>query len=373
MKDVRKRVIDHIKENLKELSAKEATVGIDAFIDKIQNEVESKSPKNEYFYFNDIAKFGSHIVSKGGKSCGVEVCQKFTKLGGCAPTMSNALGALSLKVNCVAALGYPEIDPLFKTLSPNCTLYTIGNPGYTTALEFDDGKVMLVQKDYLHKIDWEVMKNMIGLDKLKHFFFNSNLIGLVDWNNMTHCNNIFKGILEEVLPEHTLNKSQLMFFDLADFSEKSREDILKVVELMNKFNKHYKVILSLNEVEAALLYRALYPEICQMDLKAMGQVIFEALEIDGIVVHTLNTSIAWDKNGAAEVPSLYVKRPKLSTGAGDNFNAGLCLGQLIGLNFEESLYIANATTGYYVRNAHSPNIQEVLYTLDNWENLIELQ
>ena len=79
MKEAIKRVIKHIEANLETLKTKEVTMGIDAFIDKIQNVVQSKSPENEYFFFDDIGEFGSHIVSKRGKSCGVEVCQRFTK------------------------------------------------------------------------------------------------------------------------------------------------------------------------------------------------------------------------------------------------------------------------------------------------------
>jgi len=285
--------------------------------------------------------------------------------------MSSALGTLGVKVNCVGTLGYPQIDPLFKELPSNCSLYTIGNPGYTTALEFDDGKVMLLQKDFLHDIDWQVMKDILGLDKLKEFFFNSNLIGLVDWNNILHFNDIFEGILEEVLPKHAPNKEQIMFFDLADFSERSREDICKALEFINKFNLHYKAILSLNESEAILLYNILYPELEIADLKLLGQAIYNAMEIDAIVIHTLIDSFAFDENGITETPSLYVKRPKLSTGGGDNFNAGLCLGQLLGLDLAGSMYVANATTGYYVRNGHSPSIENLIDTLVNWGNLIQ--
>jgi len=371
MNEVRKEIINHIEANKQKLETKVATIGIDAFIDKIQNVVQSKSSKNEYVFFSHIANLGSHLISKSGKSCGIEVCQKLTKLGGCSPNMSSALGNLSVKVNCVGTLGFPEIDPVFRKLHSNCTLYTIGNPGYTTALEFNDGKVMLLQKDFLHDIDWLVMKNILGLDKLKDFFFNSDLIGLVDWNNILHMSDIFEGILEEVLPEHTQNKEQIIFFDLADFSERSKEDICKAIELINKFNLHFKAILSLNEVEAILLYNILYPELEIVDLKLLGQSIYEATSIDVIVIHTLTDSFAWDKNGTSETPSLYVQKPKLSTGAGDNFNAGFCLGCILGLDLQGSLHVANATAGFYVRNGHSPSIQNLMDTLENWENLIE--
>ncbi|MBC8060508.1 MAG: hypothetical protein H7Y18_07565 [Clostridiaceae bacterium] len=371
MNESRQRVIDHLKASRDGLSSKEVTIGIDAFVDKIVRVVENKPSNGDYVFFKDIAQFGKHIVSKSGKSCGIEINESFTKLGGNAPIMAHSLGSLSVRVNCVGALGYPQIDPIFNDLSSNCNLYTIGNPGYTTALEFEDGKIMLSQRDYLHRIDWNAVKNMLGIDKIRNFFNESNLLGMVNWNGMIHFNNIFKGILEELMPEHNANKDQILFFDLADVSERTTEDICEALALINEFAKHYKVILGLNENETILLYKALYPEKEIGDWISIGQFIYDNLDIDALVVHTLTNSMAWEKKGTSQVESLFVKKPKLSTGGGDNFNAGLCFGQLIGLDFEGSLYCANGTSGYYVRNAESPTIDNLIETLEQWEELIQ--
>lgn len=371
MQAVRQRVIDHLQANKESIGTKEATIGIDAFIDKIVRVVHGKNSKNEYDFFKDITQFGNHLVSKAGKSCGIEVHERFTKLGGNAPIMANALGTLGIKVNCVGALGYPEIDPIFKELSPNCELYTFGNPGYTTALEFDDGKIMLSQRDYLHRIDWDTIKELLGINQLKAFFASSNLIGMVNWNGMIHFNQIFRGLLDEVLGGRPANKSQTIFFDLADFSERTREDVVEAVQLINEFNTHCKVILGLNENEAMLMYTALFPGKKMLELPALGQYIYDNLQIDCLVIHTLTDAIAYDKGGVSNAPSLFVQQPKLSTGGGDNFNAGLCFGQLIGLDLLGSLYTANATSGYYVRNAESPTVTNLIETLERWDELIE--
>lgn len=371
MKEARQKVINFLKENKDNIRTKDATIGIDAFIDKIVRVIHTKTDKDEYIFFNDIAQFGNHLVSKSGKSCGIEINERFTKLGGNAPIMANALGSLSINVNCIGALGYPEIDPVFKQLSDNCKLFTIGNPGYTTALEFNDGKIMLSQRDYLHKINWDTIKDILGIETLKAFFDRSTLIGLVNWTGMIHFNEIFRGIIDEIVKDHTPSKSQILFFDLADFSERNREDIVEAVKLINEFSKYFKVILGLNENEAILMYNSLFPDKENMDLISLGQYIYDNLDVDALVVHTLTSSIAYESSGVVQAPSLFVKKPKLSTGGGDNFNAGLCFGHVIGLDMEGALYTANATSGYYVRNAKSPTVDNLIETLENWDNLIE--
>lgn len=366
-----KKTVKFLKDNKDMLKAKETTIGIDAFIDKIVRVVHSKDDKNNYTFFNDIAQFGNHLVTKSGKSCGIEICERFTKLGGNAPIMADAISTLGVKTNCVCALGYPTVDPIFTNLPENCSLFTIGNPGYTTALEFNDGKIMLSQRDYLHKIDWTYLKDMLGIEKIKEFFSSSNLIGLVNWNGMIHFNKIFRGILQEVLYGTSPNKDRIVFFDMADFSERTREDICEAVELINEFNTYNRVVFGLNENEAILLYNALFPGKELMVIKDLGQYLFDNLRVDSLVIHTLTDSLAWDKDNFAEAPSLFVRKPLLSTGGGDNFNAGLCLGLLMGLDLPGSLYCANGTSGFYVRNAKSPTIDDLIRTLENWDNLIE--
>jgi sugar/nucleoside kinase (ribokinase family) len=60
-----------------------------------------------------------------------------------------------------------------------------------------------------------------------------------------------------------------------------------------------------------------------------------------------------------------VKEPKISTGAGDHFNAGFCLGRVLGLSLEESLCTGVGTSGYYVRTAISPTAAQLAEFIAN--------
>ncbi|MBZ9685997.1 hypothetical protein G9F72_006565 [Clostridium estertheticum] len=371
MSNARAKVIDEIKNRVQDLNLKQVTIGIDAFIDKIQRVVKSQTEERECVFFNDIGEFGAHLITKKGMSCGIEVRERFTKLGGNAPIMANALGSLGVKLNCVAAMGYPEIQPIFKEISYNCTLHTIANPGYTTALEFNDGKIMLSQREELLEITWSSLKNLLGMEKLNEFICKGDLVGLVNWNGIKQSNSIFRGILQDVLPTCAPSKVKVIFFDLADCSERSKEDICEAIDLIRQFGDYFKVILGLNENETNLVYKALKSERGNKDLLTIGDELYKELKIDALVVHTHKSSIAWHKDGRSQISSLFVQKPKLSTGGGDNFNAGLCFGQLLGLNFESSMYIANATSGYYVRNGKSPSIDNLIQTLVEWDDLME--
>jgi sugar/nucleoside kinase (ribokinase family) len=89
--------------------------------------------------------------------------------------------------------------------------------------------------------------------------------------------------------------------------------------------------------------------------------LHETLAIDTIVIHSNKKACAQRKGeDYCVVDSLYCAKPKLTTGAGDNFNAGFVLGQICDLTVEESLYLAVCNSGFYVRNARSPKTHELL-------------
>lgn len=371
MKKVRQKIIQEINDVKELVKNKKVTVGLDAFIDKIVQPVEMKDSEGNIDFFDYISSFGNHIVSKSGKSCGIELRESFTKLGGNGPIMAHAFGKLGVATDCIGNLGYPDVDPVFNKISSNCKLHTIGTPCLTTALEFTDGKIMFSQREFFDKMDWDWIKSKLSIEDLKNYFLNTDLVCLINWTCIIYLNNIFRGILDDIFCGTAKNKSRIYFFDLADFSNRSYSDIVEVIKLINEFNDYNRVVLSLNENEAMLMYEALFKASPSSPIKEIGELIYKELKIDSLVIHTLNNALAWDEKSFSESPSLFIKKPKLSTGGGDNFNTGLCFGLLMGLDLASAAYFGNATSGYYVRNAESPTIAEVLTTLKDWDNLIE--
>ena len=78
-----------------------------------------------------------------------------------------------------------------------------------------------------------------------------------------------------------------------------------------------------------------------------------------MVIHPRRGAAAADAHGSASFAGPFVLQPKISTGAGDHFNAGFCLGQVLGFGLEESLCTGVATSGYYVRTATSPSAAQL--------------
>ncbi len=357
-------LVNAIQKNHHLLTGKKVTAGFDGFIDAIIKIVKKKQPQKTSL-FTTIKEFGNYITEKEGTSFSLELEEQNKKLGGNMPIMANALGRIGISVNCIGALGYPHPHPIFGNISQNCRLFSFADPGASTAYEFNDGKIMLAQMGELNSTEWKEIKAKIGLDTIIDLYTESDLVCLLNWSEIDASTNIWKGILKDVLSKYSVTKKQTAFFDLSDCSKRSSESITEALELLRQFAKHARVILSLNKNEADIIYRSLCHKKSKNDLFATGKEIIEKLPIDTIVLHSAKEAMAFSKKEQLRVDSFFTTEPVISTGAGDNFNAGFCTGQLLQLDLKSSVIMANAVSGCYVRKGISPELPDVVKFLKN--------
>ena len=340
------------------LNNKTVTLGFDGFIDSVARVIREKKDGQPALLFNNIEEFGDYILSKKGASFSLELHEQKLKLGGNMPITANAMGKFYVNVNCIGALGYPGIHPLFD-FSSACRLYSFASPGTSTALEFSDGKMMIADMGALNSTGWEEIKRVIGYEKLQHLYEESDLVCLLNWSEIDTSTNTWKGLLNDIFPLLTPKKKRIVFVDLSDCSKRSDKAVIEALGLLSQFGKYANVILSLNRNEANVIYRLLYQKELE-NLHAAGNKIFTKLNIDTLVIHTAKETVACIGGKQAFAETFYTDNPVISTGAGDNFNAGFCVAQLLQLELEDSLFLANAFSGYYVRNGISGLSQDLI-------------
>jgi hypothetical protein len=360
-----KLILDSIVGNFERMAGKQVTLGFDGFIDIIYKVIRSKDHDSPVTFFKTIGEFGGYISGKGEKNFSLELEEVTTKIGGNMPIMANALAQFGSLQNCVGPLGYPTIHPLFKEMSDNCRLFSFENPGLTKALEFNENKILLAEIGRLNSIEWDSIKAIVGLERLTDLFLDSDLVCLLNWSELDNSTNWWKGILSDVLPARSENpKRAIGFFDLADCSKRSPESIMEALSLIRAFAKHWNVVLSLNLNEAVIVHDVLtHGTTREGDIEGTGAALFERLGIDNVVIHYSKQALSWNTSGLHRAESFYLANPAISTGAGDNFNAGYCAGLLMGLNARDSLILGHALSNYYMSTGRSPSVPEMLETL----------
>ena len=348
------------------LESKKATAGFDGFVDTIVKIIKNKPEKKPASFFDTKKEFGNYIIEKEGTSFSLELEELNIKPGGNMPIMANALGRLGVVTNCVGALGYPQLHPIFKTLSSNCHIQSFADPGISTAVEFNDGKIFLGQMGKLNGTGWQNIKDALGIEKLVDLYKESDLLCIVNWAEIDVSSEIWQGLLKDVLPLSTRpGKKQLAFFDLSDCSKRSARAISIAIGMLKKFARYTSVIAGLNQNEARLIYEVLYKNAAGKSLHFLGEKIFEKLTIDTLVLHSSKEAIAFNKEGKFSCKSFFTNKPKISTGAGDNFNAGFCAGRLMELDLEPSLIFASTVSGLYIRTGISPELTDTINFLEN--------
>ena len=160
-----------------------------------------------------------------------------------------------------------------------------------------------------------------------------------------------------------------IFFDLADPENRLKDDILEALSVMKKFSSKFKVILGLNEKEDFEIGEVLdiSSKTKKLSLEDLIKSIAKKLDIYCLVVHPVKEAFAVCDNKLYHTLGPYEPNPKLTTGAGDNFNAGFCFGKSIGLSTQLSLVLGTATSGYYVRNSKSPTLENIINFLNDWK------
>jgi sugar/nucleoside kinase (ribokinase family) len=103
----------------------------------------------------------------------------------------------------------------------------------------------------------------------------------------------------------------------------------------------------------------------QESLPEFALAIASKLKAGTLVIHPVTCALAVTAGKVDMVDGPYVARPLITTGAGDHFNSGFCLGRLLGLDNQMSVLTGVTTSGYYVRTAHSPSIAQIAATMQD--------
>jgi sugar/nucleoside kinase (ribokinase family) len=345
-----------------------AFIGLDGFVDEILHVVDKRESAETYTRLPRIDQFAARLAAAAGRSTNVELVSQLTKLGGNGPIMANALASFGLKVTYLGILGYPNIHPVFAELSAHAHAYSIAEPGYTDAIEFEDGKIMLGKHQSLKQMNWENIKTRFGLDKFVTHFGSADLVGFVNWTMLTAMSDIWSSILKEICPELKGPRRKL-FIDLADPEKRTQEDILRALELIGAFQKHFDVILGLNEKEGYEIGRQLGLKGANLPVEGLLKLcheIHQRVPVDTVIIHPTSYALASGPDGDSVVAGPFTPKPRITTGAGDHFNSGFCLGKLFGFSTELCLLAGVTTSGYYVRSGRSPAITDLGQMLSNW-------
>lgn len=356
--------------SVKDASGIRAVIGFDGYVDEVVYVVDKRFDALNYTRVTTLKEYGNRIAASSGLSSNVEIVSVSKKLGGNGPILANALVQFGTRLSYVGALGYPDIHPVFHDMAGRCvSVHSISNPSSTDAMEFEDGKIIRSKLTPFLELTFEAVKQKVGLEQLARLIDECSLIGFENWSMAPYSEQIWKGIYDEALPLlKNETKSKVLFFDIADPAIRPVEDLRSAMETISRFSEAFRVILGLNLREAVQVANAFGGsfECSGYDLQKIAEYIKRFVNTDTLVVHPLGESCCMTADGFFQRSGPYCSKPTLTTGAGDNFNAGFLLGLCLGAEPAKALLLGMAASGFYVRNARSADFKEIVQFLISW-------
>lgn len=328
------------------LADKRVTAGFDGFVDRILRPVYKITGESRE-YFETIADFGAFLQRKTGKSCSVELDVQTHKVGGNCPIFSSALGACGVAVDCIGMFGGASFD----AMPPSCRRHSYAEAGTADCLEFGDGKVLLAARCAMEGDPFSEVS--AAVPALAELYASADLAALLNWSELEYATALWTGVYERIFANTAPDHDKTLFFDLCDIARKSAEEIERVLCLIGRFGGVRHTVLSLNENECQLLGGHIG---VSGGLETVARALAARYGVHEVVVHTLHRSCVLASDEWHERPTIFCEKPVLSTGAGDNFNAGYCLGILLEQPAQERLAVANLAASRYITLGQNVNL-----------------
>lgn len=342
-------------------------LGFDGFIDKIYKPIKTKT-RDTTIPFRTLTEFSGYVGEKGDRSCSVDIEPLQEKIGGNMPIVANALGNLGCKAICLGAMGYPEIERIFTAMNPNCTLISVTNPGYCYALEFEESKLMLATNAHIDYLNYRKIIDAVSETSLIEYFEQSDAFAFLNWGELINSNDIWENIYARIIPKCGFDRRKTMLVDFSDFSKRTDDEVEKMLGILEGYSRFFDVTVSVNENELGLLLEKL--QLGPYNDTSDGQIIalWERLKSKHLVVHLLDTTKYVKDSKVCSMEKEVVKEPKIITGAGDHFNAGLLFGLLLDMSIEDAIRIGSELSCLYVRDGENVNFHTLKTNLGRSRN-----
>jgi sugar/nucleoside kinase (ribokinase family) len=336
-------------------------IGFDGFVDEMIKLVGERQSLTAFKAVPDIATFGSLVTRAAGHSSLREIVVESVQPGGCAVNMGDGLVCLGIPVDVFATLGQPVHAAFGDIVARFRNCHSWGKePGRTLAFEFNDGKLMFSAVSQLADFTSAHVEQMLADGAYAQACARARVIAITDWSMYPHMTAVWRLLQERVYAR--LTHGPAFFIDLVDPSSRSAADIQAMLDLLPRFEASGPLTLGLNGNEANVL-AGRFGLPASNDAPEAALALAEALRtrlgITEVVVHHIQHAAVASAAESARMRGPYCHKPRKSTGAGDRFNAGYCLGLLLKLDAGSRLACACAGSGFFVRQARSATLTEL--------------
>jgi sugar/nucleoside kinase (ribokinase family) len=337
--------------------------GFDGYVDTVRT-VGTDAGAGERIATLD--ELGEEIMTSAAADSSLSISweRQGQRTGGHASHLARAYLRLGFDPTIVGMCGDPVLD-IFRREFADCTIRSLGEPGRTDAIEFDDKKLLLTENGDEQTLDWATLRSQVGIETLADELDGARLLGVGYWSMIPGLAGILDGIRETVLPRLSA-PPQHVLIDPANVRKLDPEEIDEVAAATQRLGEAAELTLSGNRFETKVLAAELAGKTTD-SIEADVRAVFDAIGVDRYVAHSPTRSVCVSGTGQASVGVEPVDEPVLTTSAGDHFNAGFALGIIEGLPDDAAVVLGNALARTFVRTGETPTYPELVSAVKSYD------
>ncbi|NLV10989.1 hypothetical protein GOC74_13755 [Halomicrobium mukohataei] len=340
--------------------------GFDGYVDRVREVVADRHDPDDYDRLDTLAGFGDRVHDSvaADSSLSFEWLQRGTRTGGHTSHLARAFGSWGFDPVMIGMYGQPVRD-VFADEFADCELHSLGQPGYTDAVEFDDGKLMLIENGTTMDLDWSFLTDQFDRERLRDRLDGAALLGTGYWAETPDLPDVLDGIAG--LWDDIEEPPETVLVDPGDVRKLDAERLDGGTGAIGRLAAQTRVVVSANRAETQLLAET-YGDGSEQSLAAKARTLRETFDASLFVSHGVDRSLVAGADGTTDVAVPSVDDPELTTSAGDHFNAGLALALVAGVDPAGAVVVGNAVAGAFVRSGEPPTFEAVRAFVDEYES-----
>lgn len=343
--------------------------GFDGYVDRVRTMVESRSGPSDYDEMTTLATLEQRIAESVDRnnSCSIEWMTNSKRAGGHTSHLGRAFSRIGFDSTVIGTYGSPP-KSIFERELGDCALVSVGSPSYSDAVEYNDGKFMLNEIGSMETLDWDTLREHVDGEWLVDRLESASVLSVGYWSTMPFLPSIWDGLSSDVFPSLS-NPPETVFIDPADVRRMSTDRIRNGLDALRRLDDAVPVTISTNRRETEVLASIAGEH--GDDLETTARQARDTLGVSRYFAHTVDRAVVVTDASVAKARTPVVDEPELTASAGDHFNAGAILGDVLDLSDGASLMLGNVVANWFVRNGSPPNYEELRSFLDEFDTHFE--
>jgi len=359
-----------------EAGGQDVVFGFDGFVDRVRRMVDERRDGDEFDAIRTLDDLGDRISASAAadSSLSIEWLDTDVRTGGHVAHLSRAYRHLGFDPTMLGTFGEPVATP-FREEFADLDRESFGEPGYTDAVEFADGKLMLMEVNATRELDWARVSEQCSPEEIAAHIDGADLLGLGYFADMPGLPSIATGLRTEVWPLLDEPPATILI-DPGDVRKLDRERLREGIAEIAALDECAPVSLSANRYETTVLADAFddgdwLGDDVDVPLGDAVDAVADALNVSRVVGHGVDRSVAVSDAGRSRALVPTIEDPEITTSAGDHFNVGLSLGLLWGLDDGAAVALGNAVASYFVQTGDQPGLDDLRSYLGEYESRID--